>query len=47
VKRARLSGVIVGSSGGVLQNPSASLQMAYLGSGSSRGMPLAPDGTFK
>jgi hypothetical protein len=46
VKRARLSGVIVGSGGGALQNPSASLQMAYLGSGSSRLIPLAPDGSF-
>ena len=46
VKRARLSGVIVGSSGGALQNPSASLQMTYLGSGSSRLIPLAPDGSF-
>ena len=46
VKRARLSGVIVGSSGGALQNPSAFLQMSYLGSGSSRGIPLEPDGSF-
>jgi hypothetical protein len=46
VKRARLSGVIVGSAGGALQNPGASLQTVYLGSGSSRGMPVAPDGSF-
>jgi hypothetical protein len=46
VRRARLSGVIVGSSGGPLPNPSASLQMSYLGSGSSRLIPLAPDGSF-
>lgn len=44
--RSRLSGVIVGSSGGPLQNPSASLQMVFLGSGSGRLIPLAPDGSF-
>ena len=45
-RRARLSGVIVGSAGGALLNPRASLQMSYLGSGSSRLMPLGPDGSF-
>jgi hypothetical protein len=44
--RSRLSGVIVGSSGAPLQNPSASLQMVFLGSGSSRLIPVAPDGSF-
>jgi hypothetical protein len=46
MKRSRLSGVINGSAGGPLSNPRASLQMLYLGSGSSRLIPLAPDGSF-
>ena len=43
---ARLRGVVIGSTGAPLPNPMASLQMVYLGSGSSRRLSLAPDGSF-
>ena len=46
VKRARLSGMIVGSSGGPLANPSVSLAQSYLDGGGSRLMPISPSGTF-
>jgi hypothetical protein len=45
-KPARLSGLIVGSNGTPLAGATASLQRIYLGSGSSRRLAIAPDGSF-